>query len=143
MATEIDPAEVLFLDTSFAIALAVATDQHHERALELVAQADAVQSRLITTTATLLEIGSALSAQRHRGGAAELLRSLETDRRTTILPVDEERYRAGMRLFTQRADKSWTLTNCISFEVMREHEILRALSADHHFVEAGFVALLL
>jgi hypothetical protein len=45
-------------------------------------------------------------------------------------------------LFRQRADKAWGLTDCISFVVMREREIPEALTADEHFEQAGFVALL-
>jgi predicted nucleic acid-binding protein len=39
-------------------------------------------------------------------------------------------------------DKDWPLTDCISFEVMREHGISEALTGDHHFEQAGFKALL-
>ena len=39
-------------------------------------------------------------------------------------------------------DKEWTLTDCISFVVMQREGITDALTADHHFEQAGFVALL-
>ncbi len=39
-------------------------------------------------------------------------------------------------------DKDWSLTDCISFVVMHERGITEALTADHHFEQAGFVALL-
>jgi hypothetical protein len=41
-----------------------------------------------------------------------------------------------------RVDKAWSLTDCISFVVMREHEITDALTGDRHFTQAGFNALL-
>jgi hypothetical protein len=47
-----------------------------------------------------------------------------------------------LELYHQHADKEWTLTDCTSFVVMREREITKALTADHHFEQAGFVALL-
>lgn len=34
------------------------------------------------------------------------------------------------------------MTDCISFVVMEEHGIRDALTADHHFTQAGFRALL-
>ena len=42
----------------------------------------------------------------------------------------------------QRQDKDWSLTDCISFIVMRDRRIVEALTGDHHFEQAGFVALL-
>lgn len=41
----------------------------------------------------------------------------------------------------QMDDKQWGLVDCISFVVMRERGIDEALTADHHFVQAGFRAL--
>jgi hypothetical protein len=41
-----------------------------------------------------------------------------------------------------RPDKDWSLTDCISFVVMEDENIKEALTADHHFEQAGFVALL-
>ena len=42
----------------------------------------------------------------------------------------------------ERSDKSWSLTDCISFVVMGEHGITDALTGDRHFEQAGFRALL-
>lgn len=39
-------------------------------------------------------------------------------------------------------DKDWSLTDCISFVVMKDLKITEALTGDHHFEQAGFVALL-
>jgi uncharacterized protein len=48
-----------------------------------------------------------------------------------------------MALYGRRPDKAWSLTDCISFEVMTERGITEALTSDHHFMQAGFQALLL
>jgi predicted nucleic acid-binding protein len=48
----------------------------------------------------------------------------------------------GISLFESRPDKRWGLTDCISFEVMTVQGAVDALSADHHFEQAGFRALL-
>jgi predicted nucleic acid-binding protein len=45
-------------------------------------------------------------------------------------------------LYSQRPDKEWTLTDCISFVVMHEENLTGALTEDHHFEQAGFTALL-
>jgi uncharacterized protein len=45
---------------------------------------------------------------------------------------------AGCCSLLQRPDKEWSLTDCISFIVMEEHGLTEALTADHHFAQAGF-----
>jgi predicted nucleic acid-binding protein len=48
----------------------------------------------------------------------------------------------GLKLYGERRDKSWSLTDCISFEVMKDRAISDALTGDQHFMQAGFRALL-
>ena len=47
-----------------------------------------------------------------------------------------------MQLYRERPDKEWGLTDCISFVVMQERGISAALTADEHFQQAGFRALM-
>ena len=48
----------------------------------------------------------------------------------------------GVALYAERPDKDWSLTDCISFVVMRTMDITEALTGDRHFEQAGFTALL-
>jgi uncharacterized protein len=41
-----------------------------------------------------------------------------------------------------RPDKDWFLTDCISFVVMQDEGLTDALTADGHYEQAGFKALL-
>ena len=43
---------------------------------------------------------------------------------------------------SSRKDKEWTLTDCISFVVMKRERLGEALTGDHHFRQAGYLALL-
>ena len=67
---------------------------------------------------------------------------LGADEGTTVLASDPQLFSLGAELFAQRSDKRWLLTDCISFVVMRQHGISEALTADHHFEQAGFSVLL-
>jgi predicted nucleic acid-binding protein len=136
-------ASDLFLDTSFAIALAVSTDAHHLRALELATEIQSQSLRLVTTRAVLLEIGNALSRPRYRGAAAQLLASLEQDRQVEIVPLAENLYSRALAIFCSRSDKTWGLIDCVSFVVMTDRGISQALTADEHFLQAGFTPLLI
>jgi len=59
-----------------------------------------------------------------------------------VVPLSEALFRQSFDLYRQRLDKEWGLTDCISFVVMQERGITEALTADHHFRQAGFLALL-
>ena len=59
-----------------------------------------------------------------------------------MVPIDDDVYRRALDLFASRSDKEWSLTDCISFVVMRDGAVTQALSTDAHFAQAGFEALL-
>jgi predicted nucleic acid-binding protein len=132
----------LFLDASYAIALASSTDQHHERAVELAQRIETEDKRLITSRAVVLEIGNALSKLRYRAAAVALLDAIERDPNVEIVPLSEELYRQSLEIYRQHQDKEWGLTDCVSFAVMWERSITDALTADNHFRQAGLRALL-
>ncbi len=132
----------VFLDTSFAIALSASTDQSHAQAVDLANQLEENGTRLVTTQAILLEIGNALSKQRYRVAAVQLLESLVSDPNVAIVPLSSDLYNAAFNLFRNRLDKQWGLIDCVSFVVMQERGISEALTTDDHFNQAGFRALL-
>lgn len=135
-------ANELLLDSSYAIALAASSDQLHSRAVELADDIQRHSRRLITTRAVLLEIGNALSKQRYRAAAVELLSSLESDPTVEIVPFTNDLYLQAFDLFRNRPDKEWGLTDCMSFVVMQTRGVVEALTSDEHFDQAGFRALL-
>ena len=51
----------VFLDTSYAVALSAATDENHQRALEVAKELETASATFVTTRAILLEIGNALA----------------------------------------------------------------------------------
>jgi hypothetical protein len=44
-------------------------------------------------------------------------------------------------LYENRLDKDWSLTDCVSVTVMTQRGLSEALTADHHFEQAGFRAV--
>jgi uncharacterized protein len=91
----------VFLDTSFAIALSSVTDQNHVLAVKLANQIETNRTRLVTTQAILLEIGNALSKQRYRVAAIQLLESLETDPSVEVVSLTNSLYKSAFNLFKQ------------------------------------------
>ena len=132
----------IFLDTAYAIALSVISDQYHELAVILATSIEQNNIRLVTTRAILLEIGNALSKNRYRSAAVELLVAIENDPQIDIIRLTDESYQKALELFTKRGDKEWGLIDCLSFVVMSERDITEALTTDEHFSQAGFIPLL-
>lgn len=132
----------LFLDTSFSIGLVSPRDQIHKKAIAWSGKIEELKIPVITTQAVLLEIGNALSKSAFREVGIGLLKNFETDPSTTIVSFTDEIYNKAFELFSSRPDKEWGLVDCVSFVVMRERGIEAALTADEHYVQAGFRALL-
>jgi predicted nucleic acid-binding protein len=73
------------------------------------------------------------------GGVVQRLRS---NRDVVIVPQTSEQFESALRRYRKAADKSWSLTDCASFEVMEAEQIGAALTHDQHFAQAGLEALL-
>jgi hypothetical protein len=99
-------------------------------------------TRLLTTWAVLLEIGNALSRVQYRHAAIQLLCSLRTDPSVEIIPHSDQLFDQALKLYSERPDKEWGLTDCVSFVVMQARSMTEALTTDEHFQQAGFRALL-
>lgn len=127
-----------FIDTFFLIALANERDAHHERALQLAELYNGCPT--LTTEAVLIETGNALGrAFRHQSIRiiSEILQSTETE----IVWSNEDLFAQAFALYMQHADKSWGLTDCISFVAMGDRGIGEALTGDRHFAQAGLIPL--
>ena len=133
----------VFLDSSYSVALSSITDQHHERAVEISETLESGGYRLITTRVVIIETGNALAKLRYREASIALIASMESDPSIDIVPLSESLYKRAFDLYRQRADKEWGLTDCISFTVMKDRGLNEALTADEHFRQMGFQALLL
>jgi uncharacterized protein len=134
----------VFLDSNFAIAVAMPSDQLHAKAAPLARQLltdDKVH--VVTTHAVIFEIGNALSKLRFRPAAVDLFMKLSADPLVETVSLTDELYAATLQLFQERFDKEWGLTDCLSFVIMRQLGLTDALTSDQHFEQAGYRALLL
>lgn len=96
---------------------------------------------ILTTEWVLMEVADAFSSSKMRGTVIRLIQSIRADPQLKVIWYDKSIYQAGFNLFASRPDKDWSLTDCISFAVMTQHKVTDALTADHHFEQAGFRAL--
>jgi predicted nucleic acid-binding protein len=59
-----------------------------------------------------------------------------------VIAQTSELFRQALDLYQNRLEQSWSLTDCASFCIMQQRNLLEALSHDKHFEQAGFIALL-
>jgi hypothetical protein len=128
-----------FADTFYYLALVKPDDQAHARTVALARRS---RGPVVTTAWVLTEVGDAMAAPALRPVFVDLMRSLRADAETEIVPPDPGLFERGLDLFARRPDKAWSRTDCISFVVMNERGLTDALTGDHHFEQAGFLALL-
>ena len=128
----------VFADTYALIAWLNRDDPDHERVEAYLA---AFRGRLVTTEWVLVELADALCAPAVRAKTAAFLRVVRDTAKFDIVGYSDETYEAGFELFAARADKGWSLTDCISFAVMTARGLTDALTADRHFEQAGFLAV--
>jgi len=132
--------ERLFLDTVFIQALLNKGDQYHSQAREFLPRVRAAAA-VFVTEAVLLEVGNALGSV-NRSGAVQFIEQCYNTANLQVVTVDTLLLTRALQLYSERPDKTWGLTDCISFVVMREQNLTDAVTADVHFVQAGFRALL-
>ena len=128
----------VFADSFYWIALLNPADAFHEAACSTP-----VSGQIVTSLAVQFEVLDAFSTNPLlRPLAIHFWQATTRDPQVTVVSLDEAILKAAMELFKARPDKTWSFTDCLSFEIMRQRGIVKALSADHHFRQAGFETLL-
>jgi predicted nucleic acid-binding protein len=112
----------------------------HERARQWSLR---ITGRIATTAAVLLETANTLARPAWRAQGIALLEHLQQRSDVEVVPLSPELWQQSWTLYRDRPDKAWSLTDCISFRVMEVADLRDALTADDHFRQAGFRAVLL
>jgi len=128
----------LFVDTSFILALELTDDQHHDSALQCWRSLATRQPTLVATSYVFDEIVTSFNSRNRHDKAVEIGNRLLTSTVIQLVQVEENLFFEGWNYFQRYEDKSYSLTDCISFLVMTKMNIQKALTFDRHFVQAGF-----
>jgi predicted nucleic acid-binding protein len=131
-----------FADALYWVALALPNDPWHVPALEACSRLGNV--RLVTTDEVLSEFLTALSGSGsyYRIKAAEAVRRILAGDGVTVLPQSRDTLLDAIRLYEQRADKGYSLVDCVSMNACRTEGITDVLTNDHHFTQEGFRVLI-
>jgi|SRR6185369_3350988 predicted nucleic acid-binding protein len=132
----------VLIDTAAWLALVNTKDELHSQATQTMAELRHGNYTLVTTEFVLLEVANALCAAAWRHKAIKLIDGLRAQPKLRIIQADTNILAEGWQLYSNRLDKEWSLTDCISIVVMQKDRIKKAFTSDHHFQQAGFVKLL-
>jgi predicted nucleic acid-binding protein len=132
----------IFADTGYWVALLNPGDNLHQKAQHLAKALQPVH--IVTSEMVLTEVLNDFSKRGEylRNVAVELIRELRSHPNTTIIPQTTQQFDRALLLYTQRKDKQWSHTDCVSFNIMEENGIAEALAYDKHFTQAGYTPLM-
>jgi predicted nucleic acid-binding protein len=130
---------LIFVDTSFWVALAFPRDDRHSQAARLLALHDGVP---FTTTNHVRGEAWTLLRRRvgHRLSIAFLVR-LNRTRRLQVVFVSEPLEREALRWLRRHDERPYSFVDATSFALMRSLRIREAFAFDGDFSAAGFVEL--
>jgi uncharacterized protein len=96
--------------------------------------------RLYTVDEVLAEFLTACSASGPRIGqhAVRTVWNALQDRQWMVIPQSRSSLLEALALYEARPDKEYSLTDCISMQVMRREGLTEVLTNDHHFTQEGF-----
>lgn len=131
----------VFADTVYWVALIHPNDEWCGPALAATSLLH--DALLITTDSILVEVLNffAEHGKEARLRAVSAVEELIRNAYTEVVPQTHENFLTGLELYKARADKGYSLTDCISMMAMRERHITEVLTHDHDFTQEGSTPL--
>jgi predicted nucleic acid-binding protein len=134
--------KAVFADTMYWFALLNPRDTLHPRAVAISRQLSTVD--VVTSEMVFVELLNSFSkgSPVQRLGVISAIEDFRKSDYIIVVPQTPEQFAVAFERYKRSADKNWSLTDCASFQIMETERITAALTHDHHFVQAGFEALL-
>ena len=131
----------MFLDTSGLLCYLYIDEPQHNEAVKLFKALP--RKRLLTHAQVLSELIVLASARGFpRTAAISLTIDLLNSPDVEVVWIDRRLHTEAVHLLLQRQDKSYSLCDAISFVLMKQHRMSKALTTDRHFEQEGFIRLL-
>jgi predicted nucleic acid-binding protein len=127
---------VIFVGTSFWVALRNGRDPHHADAATLLE--GHANSTLLTTNHVRGETWAFLRRRAGHASAVSFLDAVDASPRVRIEPVDADAESVALAWLRVRDEREYSFVDATSFAVMRALRITDALAFDGDFTAAGF-----
>jgi predicted nucleic acid-binding protein len=132
----------VFVDANAWMAIANKRDRLHESALILNKRLLQSGYQYVTTNYVLDETYTGLLMHVGHFAAVDFGERIRKARVIEVTHISEGIEEEAWELFKRYSDKSFSFTDCTSFAVMWRFNLTEAFTNDHHFEQAGFLALL-
>ncbi len=130
---------MIFVDTSFWIALAIDADRHHAQASQLFAAH--AEAALATSNGVRGETWTFVRRRFGHRTAVALIDRLEQTPRLRVLPVGHDDEHDAWEWLRRHDEREYSFVDATSFALMRRLAIREAFAFDGDFAAAGFVEL--
>lgn len=130
---------MIFVDTSFWVALRNRRDDHHAEARELLRSHAA--TALLTSNHVKGETWTFLRRRAGHASAAQFLDFMESTDRLQVEHVVEVIEQEALGWLRRHDEREYSFVDATSFSLMRRMGIGEALAFDGDFAAAGFVEL--
>lgn len=131
---------MIFVDTSFWVALRNRRDQHHDQARALL---DAHHpGPLVTTNHVRGETWTFLRRRAGHRAAVAFLDALDRSPRVRVILVSSDVEADALRWLRRHDEREYSFVDATSFATMRSVRIQEALAFDSDFAAAGFQELI-
>ena len=125
-----------FADTWYFIALLDRFDSHHRQARsierQLLGAVFFTHEHVMSEVLSYFADAGAVFRQRSAAAVRSAFRDMQ------VIGPDFHR---ALKLYEERFDKAYSLVDCMSMLIMRDHGITHVLTNDHHFAQEGFILL--
>lgn len=133
--------EEIFVDTGAWVALADRDDRHHQEAASLYPELLRNYGRLVTSDLVVSEVYVILRRALGYSHAMSFLEGVKASPRIQEVFSTEDLEEQAVSILKQYADQDFSLTDAVSFALMRSRHISKAFAFDSHFSTAGFAVL--
>jgi predicted nucleic acid-binding protein len=135
-------SSTVFVDTSGWLAAINTRDSHYHDVVETYNDLVAKRTSFVTSNLVVTEMHILIVRNRGASAGCALLDAIYTDPLYRVVAADRDlESEATNRWLRRFTDQRFSLTDAVSFELMRREHIGEALALDHHFEIAGYALL--
>jgi len=133
----------VFVDTSGWLLYADQGLPLHSEVMEIVSTIIQQNKTIVTTNYIVSELVALLTSRLRvpRAQLIQIIDLIKTNPHLETIHIDSETDAESWDLLKRRVDKAWSLVDASSFVIMQRYGITQAITADHHFTQAGFIRL--